>query len=53
LIPPTLNCEELDPGYGLHLVRQEAHPLVGSAVLIGGRGVGGANVVLALKKVDS
>jgi hypothetical protein len=33
-------------------VKQEAHPLVGSVVLIGGRGVGGANVVLAIKKVE-
>src|SRR5438552_1819015 len=23
-IPPTINCEELDPGYGLNLVRDEA-----------------------------
>lgn len=49
-IPPTINCEELHPDYGLHLVQQEARPLVGSTVLIGGRGVGGANVVLAIKK---
>ncbi len=53
LIPPTINCEELNPDYGLHLVQQEASPLVGSAVLIGGRGVGGANVALAMKKVNS
>ena len=50
-IPPTINCEELDPGYGLNLVRDEARPLSQSAVLIGGRGAGGANVVLAVKKV--
>ena len=52
LIPPTINCEELNPDYGLNVVQQEAHPLFGSAVLIGGRGVGGANVVLAIKKVE-
>lgn len=51
LIPPTINCEELDPGYGLNVVQQEVHPLVGSTVLIAGRGVGGANVVLAIKAV--
>jgi 3-oxoacyl-(acyl-carrier-protein) synthase len=50
-IPPTINCEELDPGYGLNLVRDEARPLSQPAVLIGGRGAGGANVVLAMKKV--
>jgi 3-oxoacyl-(acyl-carrier-protein) synthase len=52
LIPPTINCEELNPDYGLNVVQQEAHPLVGSAVLIGGRGVGGANVALAIKGVE-
>jgi 3-oxoacyl-(acyl-carrier-protein) synthase len=51
LIPPTINCEELNPDYGLNVVRQEAQPLDGSAVLLGGRGAGGANVVLAIKKV--
>ncbi len=51
LIPPTINCEELNPDYGLNLVQKEARPLVGSTVLIGGRGIGGANVVLALRKV--
>jgi 3-oxoacyl-(acyl-carrier-protein) synthase len=51
LIPPTINCEELNPDYGLNLVQQEARSLVGSTVLIGGRGVGGANVVLAMKEV--
>lgn len=52
LIPPTINCEELNPDYGLNVVQQEAHPLVGPAVLIGGRGAGGANVVLAIKRVE-
>ncbi len=52
LIPPTINCEELNPDYGLNLVQKEARPLFGSVVLIGGRGVGGANVVLAIKKVE-
>jgi 3-oxoacyl-(acyl-carrier-protein) synthase len=49
-IPPTINCEELEPAYGLNLVRDEARPSSRPAVLIGGRGAGGANVVLALKK---
>ena len=51
LIPPTINCEELDPRYGLQLVRDEARPLSGSTVVIGGRGLGGANVVLAVRAV--
>lgn len=51
LIPPTINCEELDPRYELNLVQNEARPLSGSTVLIGGRATGGANVVLALKKM--
>ncbi|HEX6483209.1 MAG TPA: beta-ketoacyl-[acyl-carrier-protein] synthase family protein [Ktedonobacteraceae bacterium] len=51
LIPPTINCEELDPRYGLNLVREEARPFLGSAVLVGGRSIGGANVVVALQKV--
>lgn len=50
VIPPTINCEELDPAYGLDMVRSEARPLDGSAVLIGGRGIGGINVVLAVKR---
>jgi len=51
LIPPTIHCEELDPRYGLHMIREEAQPLSGSGVLIGGRSIGGANVVLAVRKV--
>jgi 3-oxoacyl-(acyl-carrier-protein) synthase len=51
LIPPTINCEEPDPRYRLNLVRGEAQPLSGSAAFIGGRGAGGANVVLAVRKV--
>lgn len=49
MIPPTINSNELDPGYKLNLVQNEVRPLAGSAVLIGGRGVSGANVVLAIK----
>ncbi|HZR42823.1 MAG TPA: beta-ketoacyl-[acyl-carrier-protein] synthase family protein, partial [Ktedonobacteraceae bacterium] len=30
LIPPTINCEELDPRYGLNIVRKEAQPFSGS-----------------------
>ena len=50
LIPPTVNCEELEPGYGLDLVRDEARPLSQPVVLLGGRGVGGANSVLAIRR---
>lgn len=52
IIPPTINSDELDPRYELNLVQNEARPLVGSAVLIGGRGVSGANVVLAIKRIE-
>jgi 3-oxoacyl-(acyl-carrier-protein) synthase len=51
LVPPTINCEELDPQYGLNIVREEAQPLSGSGVLIGGRSLSGVNIVLALQKV--
>ncbi len=51
LIPPTINCEELDPSYGLNLVQREARLLTGSVVLLGGRAIGGANVVIALQKM--
>jgi beta-ketoacyl-acyl-carrier-protein synthase II len=51
MIPPTINCEQLDPRYGLNLVQEEARPVSGNAVLIGGRGVGGMNVVVAIRKV--
>jgi len=51
LVPPTINCEELDPRYGLDLVRDEARPLSQPAVLLGGRSFGGANVVLAIRRL--
>jgi 3-oxoacyl-(acyl-carrier-protein) synthase len=51
LIPPTINCEELDTRYGLDLVRGEARPFTQPVVLLGGRGVGGANVVVAIRRI--
>jgi 3-oxoacyl-[acyl-carrier-protein] synthase II len=51
LIPPTINCEEMDPGYGLNMVCNEAQPLNSSAVILGGRGIGGMNVTLAVRKI--
>ncbi len=53
LIPPTINCEQLDPRYGLDMVQGEARSLVQqtNAVLLGGRAVGGANVVVTLKQL--
>lgn len=53
LIPPTINCEHVDPRYGLDMVCDEARPLVQQkqAVLLGGRAIGGANIVVALKQV--
>lgn len=50
LIPPTINCDEPDPRYGLDLVRDEARPFIEPVVLLGGRAAGGANVVVALRK---
>lgn len=55
IIPPTINCDEPDPCYTLNLVRNQARAMAGSneqqAVLLGGRGLGGANVALAIKKL--
>jgi 3-oxoacyl-(acyl-carrier-protein) synthase len=51
LIPPTINCEELDPDYTLDIVRDEARPLSKDAVLICGRSLTGANVALAVRKI--
>jgi 3-oxoacyl-(acyl-carrier-protein) synthase len=51
LIPPTINCEELDPGYGLNMVCDESRPLSSSAVILGGRGIGGMNVAVAIRKL--
>ncbi len=51
LVPPTINCEDVDPRYGLDLVRDEPRPFSRPVVLLGGRAVGGANVVLAIRKV--
>ncbi len=48
-IPPTLNCEQLDPRYQLNLVREQAQPLTGSTALIGARGISGTNLVLAVR----
>jgi 3-oxoacyl-(acyl-carrier-protein) synthase len=50
-IPPTINCEQLNPDYGLDMVLNGARKLTGSTVLIGGRGIGGMNVVVAVQKV--
>lgn len=48
-IPPTLNCDQLDSDYQLNLVRERARPLDGSIALIGGRGLSGSNIVLAVR----
>jgi 3-oxoacyl-(acyl-carrier-protein) synthase len=59
-IPPTLNCEELAPDCVLDIVRDKARAMRpaphdtqnrgGRVVLVGGRGLGGINAVLAVKK---
>ena len=53
LIPPTINCEQLDTRYGLDMVQGEASSLVhpAHAVLLGGLALGGANIVVALKQL--
>ncbi|GHO94773.1 3-oxoacyl-[acyl-carrier-protein] synthase 2 [Reticulibacter mediterranei] len=53
VVPPTLNCEEQEPAYELPIISRQAQPFARhepDTVLLGGRGIGGANVVLALKK---
>lgn len=52
LIPPTINCEELNPEYSLDLVRDEARPLSKNAVLLCGRSLTGANVALVVRKIQ-
>lgn len=51
LIPPTINCEELNPGYPLDLARGEARPLSKHAVLLCGRSLAGANVALVVRAI--
>ena len=55
LIPPTINCEQLDSRYGLDMVRDEARPLASDAqaVLHGVRAIGGTNVVVSLQQLHS
>jgi 3-oxoacyl-(acyl-carrier-protein) synthase len=48
-IPPTINCEDFNSDYDIDLVRDEARPMTGNAILLGARGIGGANVALAVK----
>lgn len=50
VIPPTINCEQLNQNYGLNMVCNEPRPLDKNAVLLGGRAIGGANVVVALSR---
>jgi 3-oxoacyl-(acyl-carrier-protein) synthase len=49
LIPPTINCEELNPSYGLNVIHDKARSSSINRVLIGGRSTGGTNIVLAIK----
>jgi 3-oxoacyl-[acyl-carrier-protein] synthase II len=51
IIAPTLNCEQLIPEYGLNLVQERPRPLEKNAVLLGGRAIGGVNVVVALVRI--
>lgn len=52
MIPPTINSRQLDSRYQCQLVRDEAVPHHGTAVLLGGRSLNGVNVALAIKKVE-
>ncbi|GCE13791.1 beta-ketoacyl-[acyl-carrier-protein] synthase family protein [Tengunoibacter tsumagoiensis] len=56
-IPPTFNCEQLDERYELNVIRGEAQAIrsrdgerLPDTVLLGGRGLGGINVGLALRR---
>jgi 3-oxoacyl-(acyl-carrier-protein) synthase len=56
-IPPTINCEEIDPDYQMQLVRDTSQQIIRTTqrspvALVAGRGTGGVNSVLALKKVE-
>lgn len=51
-IPPTINSKDLDPRYGLDLVRDEPRPLRQGTVLLGARGRGGVNAALVIKKQE-
>ena len=56
LIPPTINCEDVDPCYEFQFVRDTSHELTTTGqrpqvALVASRGTGGVNSVLALKKV--
>ncbi|MBO0778554.1 MAG: beta-ketoacyl-[acyl-carrier-protein] synthase family protein [Ktedonobacteraceae bacterium] len=52
-IPPAINCEELDLRYEIDLVRTHGREIAeqSRAALVGGRGTGGTNIALILKKV--
>ena len=58
LIPPTINCEEIAAYAQLNIVRDRPREVPAGpgrsdqpdTVLIGGRGIGGSNVALALRK---
>lgn len=58
-LPPTINCEELDPSYEINMVRDKTIPLAAhqpgqktpDAVLLGGRGIAGTNVALTIQKL--
>ncbi|GCE27334.1 3-oxoacyl-[acyl-carrier-protein] synthase 2 [Dictyobacter alpinus] len=53
-IPPTINCDHPDTSYELNLVRDKPLSLTASrdqqVALVGGRGTGGTNVALALRR---
>ncbi|HEU0002294.1 MAG TPA: beta-ketoacyl-[acyl-carrier-protein] synthase family protein, partial [Ktedonobacteraceae bacterium] len=52
-IPPTINCEQLDPRYQFRPIREAGTPLARQAVVLGSRSLNGTNSVLVLKKVQA
>ncbi|HTI15529.1 MAG TPA: beta-ketoacyl-[acyl-carrier-protein] synthase family protein [Dictyobacter sp.] len=53
-IPPTINCEEFNTHYEINLIRNQAAKLslrtANPIALVAGRGIGGSNVALALRR---
>ena len=48
-IPPTLNCEQLDPRHQINLVREHTQSFIGTTALVSARSLSGSNIVLAVR----
>jgi 3-oxoacyl-[acyl-carrier-protein] synthase II len=51
LIPPTANCDILDPGCDLNIVRGKARRAKLNQILVNVRGLGGGNSTLIIRRV--